>query len=488
MKVNPKDVGRLEVQSRTNRLFHEAMRIILDPLKVAAKNDGVQMVCADQQVRQVIPILAAYVADYPEQCLVTCTKYGTCPCCKAPADSLGDMETKFAPRYQNDIYETIKNLKEQSQTNNQFYRACLAEDIGTGVFVPFWKDMPYTDIHGSITSDVLHQLHQGVLKHLISWIQDTMTKEELDRRIQCLPRAYGVRHFKSGFSVLAQISGPERKNMAKILLGCLIGKIPSRGLKACQAILDFLYLAQYTSHDDVTLQYMEDALMKWKQNRDYFLKEDVREHFNIPKFHSLLHYVQVIRRFGVTDNYNTEAFERFHIDFAKKGWRASNKRNETPQMIRWLCRQEKVASFERWLGFKSGEEKKEEKFSTSAHFFLAKRPTSPERPIELIEKEHSCPFLTFELKKFMMKAMNLKASLQDVRQARLPFNTLSVYQQFRMKQTKIHEDDEDCIYIIKAHPKTQFDTVVVLDGDDGEDTGLHGKIYIKCFNHLYELY
>ena len=63
--------------------------------------------------------------------------------------------------------------------------------------------------------------------------------------------------------------------MAKILLGCLIGELPPRGLKACQAILDFIYLAQYTSHDDETLRYMEDALKVWKKSRDFFLREEV---------------------------------------------------------------------------------------------------------------------------------------------------------------------------------------------------------------------
>ena len=42
-------------------------------------------------------------------------------------------------------------------------------------------------------------------------------------------------------------------------------------------------------------------------------------------------------------------FERFHIDCAKEGWRASNFRNELPQMILWLERQEKVSTFETYL-------------------------------------------------------------------------------------------------------------------------------------------
>ncbi|KAH7904630.1 hypothetical protein BJ138DRAFT_981500, partial [Hygrophoropsis aurantiaca] len=65
---------------------------------------------------------------------------------------------------------------------------------------PFWVGFPYCDIHLSITPDVLHQLYQGIFKHLVSWCQDIMNPEELDERIRTLPPAYGVRHFKNGIS------------------------------------------------------------------------------------------------------------------------------------------------------------------------------------------------------------------------------------------------------------------------------------------------
>ena len=146
-----------------------------------------------------------------------------------------------------------------------------------------------------------------------------MSESELDCHLQALPQCFSVHHFKCGWSRLTQVSGKERKQMARVLLGCLVGKVPNDALMCYRALLDCLYLAQYPSHDDDSLQHMEDALTLFHNHKQVFISLRIREHFNIPKFHSLLHYMDCIKMYGTMDNYNIEAFERLHIDLAKDG-------------------------------------------------------------------------------------------------------------------------------------------------------------------------
>ncbi|KAJ3717338.1 hypothetical protein C8R42DRAFT_553249, partial [Lentinula raphanica] len=83
-KLSKKGLSKTQIKLRNYQVFHKSMAMILESLKVARDpaGPGVEMVGGDGAVRRVYPILAAYVCDYPEQCLVTCTKYGTCPKCQ----------------------------------------------------------------------------------------------------------------------------------------------------------------------------------------------------------------------------------------------------------------------------------------------------------------------------------------------------------------------------------------------------------------------
>ena len=130
------------------RLFHYAMTLLLCPLVDAVSSP---------------PILAAYIADFPEQCLVACNKENCCPCCLVELQNCGDLEECVCCSMV-DMLKTLRR-KRRNKQSRKFNKEGLRP-----VFEPFWKDLPYTDIFICITPDILHQFHKGIFHdHLVQW-------------------------------------------------------------------------------------------------------------------------------------------------------------------------------------------------------------------------------------------------------------------------------------------------------------------------------
>ena len=69
---------------------------------------------------------------------------------------------------------------------------------------------------------------------------------------------------------------------------------------------------------------IEKASKIFHANKDILIEAEICQHFNIPKLHVILHYLNAIRALGLLDGYNTESPERLHINCAKEGYCASN--------------------------------------------------------------------------------------------------------------------------------------------------------------------
>ncbi|KAG2139865.1 uncharacterized protein EDB93DRAFT_1090011, partial [Suillus bovinus] len=77
------------------------------------------------------------------------------------------------------------------------------------------------------------------------------------------------------------------------------------------------YYVQFHSHTLQSLNALQYALDEFHEHEHIFVDLGVCGDFNIPKLHSMVHYVESIKSRGSADGFNTEFPERLHIDFAK---------------------------------------------------------------------------------------------------------------------------------------------------------------------------
>jgi len=116
---------------------------------------------------------------------------------------------------------------------------------------PFWEKLPLTDVFLLITPDILYQMLQGMVKHLVEWLIKIFGLAEIDTQCHAMPPNHNIMLFAKGISNLSWVSGYEHKKMCSILLR-LIVNLPVPGshnsshiIKATHSLLDFLYIAQY---------------------------------------------------------------------------------------------------------------------------------------------------------------------------------------------------------------------------------------------------
>ena len=217
-----------------------------------------------------------------------------------------------------------------------------------------WKH-PYLNIHKAMMIDVLHQLLKGITMYLITWVKSLASdvlpavrkrkqhgrtiKEssgsiQLDERFRCVPPFTGLKRF-SRFSEVKQWTGVEQRAIIRqlipVIAPLLSTKVPG-AMYCARAIVDFILLAQYKTHDDETLRYLEQALYRIDKTKVVFKrfrpvnKATDEGHFNFPKFHAMTHYTSCIREYGAADNFDTEHSEAAHKYHVKAFYGRTNKR------------------------------------------------------------------------------------------------------------------------------------------------------------------
>ena len=233
------------MSAEDHQLFHEAMKILINPL-IEAGHEGIKICCMDGLICKVYQTIAAYITDYPEQCLVVGCKESTCPWCTVSSSQCGD------PVYfiEHDPKKMIQVLQWKACNRNPM--------IGPSIQLVPWGLI----IFACIMPDLLHQLHKGIFKdHIINWASEAVhsRSEEIDQRFHIMTPHSTLQHFKKGISLMMQWTGTEHKNMEKVFLGVLANATDLVVIQAVHGVLNFIYYVHFKVHTNESLAHLDAA-------------------------------------------------------------------------------------------------------------------------------------------------------------------------------------------------------------------------------------
>jgi len=163
----------------SDRLVHECLDLVLNPLKIAAKV-GIMMSDPVGNLCYCFTPLVAYIADTPEQCLLACISPKASPVSTATYKEFGDP-VPHPPRTPARTLEDIEQV-------------CLATDLDdlkaflkiikhyrlNGVHRPFWRNWALSDPSIFFTPEVLHLFHRLFWDHDLQWCINILGPAEID--------------------------------------------------------------------------------------------------------------------------------------------------------------------------------------------------------------------------------------------------------------------------------------------------------------------
>jgi hypothetical protein len=347
-----------------HRLFHQCLKFILEPLH-AAGTDGVYMKDALGNIRHCFLRVAAYLADYPEQVLLNVAAHRNSPVTTAGNHDLGNA-TPHPRRTREWILARIKQASQIADPKDVAAYQKAARELGlNAVSEPFWENLPKYEPDLVMAPDILHGLLRFWRDHILKWVIHLVGQRELDQRAQAVQHIVGIRHFTNGISHLSQWTGREDRELQRILLAIIAGspQMEPRVIRCLRAFHDFLYLAQYRSHNPSTLGYLQKALNTFHSLKNVFINNGARRgdkklirHFKIPKLCGLHAYSYHIPWMGSSPQFSTEITEQCHKVMAKLAYKATNHRNYAIQMCHFMNRRDVILLTQELVAWNAGRE------------------------------------------------------------------------------------------------------------------------------------
>ena len=210
LPIPSKDPGDGKIQDS----WHDAIDIVLRPLKtVDVTGAGYEWDCSDGKRRRCYPVLAAWIADYPEHLLITKVRNGAYPMCEISKPEMGHEtgpkigKKRDAVHYQQllgrDAEDELEALNVRP-TNNRLW------------------DYPLCDVYRLWQPDTLHQFYLGLAKTTIEWLMQYLERHGLmnrfNKRFKSIPPYPEFYPFRKAYNEVSKWQGKEIRMILRFLV------------------------------------------------------------------------------------------------------------------------------------------------------------------------------------------------------------------------------------------------------------------------------
>ncbi|KAG2113347.1 hypothetical protein BD769DRAFT_1630072 [Suillus cothurnatus] len=298
----------------------------------------------DGHFQRTIYGLGPYIADYPEQVLLSGVVQNWCLWCLANSKDLDGGQPCLHRRK---VYTEllIKQLT---------YKQVWQEDGIIGD-LPFTNYYAQADIHKLLSPDLLHQIIKGTFKdYLVDWVENYLNithgacraaeiMDDIDRRIAAVAPFTGLQCFPDGHG-FQQWTGDDSKALMKVYLAAIECHVPQYMVCTFGAFLDFCYLVWREALTETDLVQIQDALDRFHKYWEIFKTTGTVTTFSLPHQHSLHHYILLIRLFGAPNGLCSSITESKHIKDMKEPWHHSSRFKVIGQILLTNQHLDKIAA------------------------------------------------------------------------------------------------------------------------------------------------
>ena len=336
-----------------NRLIHDCLDFILQPLKKAAQV-GIMMSDPLGSLRYVYTPLAAYIVDTQEAVVLAGVAGKTSHLTTATYKEFGDA-FMHPPRTASMTLKQLTAIEKVADPwdLHTYIKQAMVYRLN-GVHRPFWRDWPLSDPCEFFTPEPLHHWHKMFWDHDAQWCIRAVGPAEIDFLFSILHPHTGFRQFPEGISKLKQVTGREHRDIQRYLVAVIADHVPKDFLIAIRALADFRYLSQAPEISDEVCRQIDDALLEFHDHKDVIITAGARtgkggkviDNWHIPKLGFLQSVTSSISNSGASIQWSADHTERCHITEIKVPSRSTNNQGYESQICRYLDRDEKCRQFD----------------------------------------------------------------------------------------------------------------------------------------------